>query len=182
MNEKLIKELREGKIAIYYNKKVDSLADLALLLQTTFKTDRTKTGGNYAYYFADSSPGHEGEWTCSDGPCPIHVHNFPNYAHLEAFFTEEKTFPRKMLVWQREGAEKAERMVLAELPGNPVYRYITANVCTKEELNEENGYYTSSYRYAEEIPEENSQKQILLDKADELIKKAEELKQEASKL
>jgi hypothetical protein len=174
MNQKLIKDLKEGKIAVYFNKEKDLLVDLKRVLDYAFPEDYASVRGINTYYYRNAL--YKETWDCLNQGCAI------KSVPLAEFLNENKTFPRKMLVWDYDGEEKLERIVLAELPGNPIYRYITALVWHEERFNSGKEYYISQYKYAEELPEENPQKQVLLDKADELIRKAEELKKEANKL
>ncbi len=95
---------------------------------------------------------------------------------------EEKTFPRKMLVWDYSELPR-ETIVLWENPfGKPEYKYVCVRpgFINAFENNEE--YEVEIFHHAKEIDDTYTKKQELLDKANELIQKAEELKLKAKEL
>jgi len=178
MNEKLIKELREGKVAVRNDNCLDKLRKI---LKTAFPHDKTLITGVADYYYGGSNKTWNTISTESIGSALART-SIERIYSVRDFFTEGNAFPRKMLVWDHDGEKKLERIVLTELPGDPAYRYVAVGVRYEGMFNSGKKYDICLYKHAEELPIENPQKQVLLDKADELIKKAEELKYEASKL
>lgn len=87
-------------------------------------------------------------------------------------------YPKIMMVSNYrdfEGAEK--RVVFMEKQGSFLAWNYAETFEESEKILE-----TSVWKYAKDLSEINSQKELLLSKADELITKAEELKKEANKL
>ena len=66
---------------------------------------------------------------------------------------EEKTFPRKMLVWNIDENQACERIVLWKNTfGNPFDKYFAVEGCHELEYEAGNGYFTVPWRFAKEIP------------------------------
>ena len=89
---------------------------------------------------------------------------------------EEKTYPRVMLVSSDE-TYWHKRVVFMKKCG-----VFLAWVDAETLEDAENEKDTCFWKYAKDLPEINTQKELLLSKANELIAKAEELKKEANKL
>ncbi len=96
---------------------------------------------------------------------------------------EEKTFPRKMLVWDHPSELPKETIVLWKNPfGKPDFKYVVVSPTDIDEFLEDREYDVEFFMHAKEIDDSASKKQELLDKANELIQKAEELKLKAKEL
>lgn len=86
MNEKLIKQLREGTIAV---KNDDTLEELGEVLQYAFPNDYIKISGNRKYYFKHDFG--ENIWNWSDKTdLPIHS--------VKEFLKSENEYPKVMKV------------------------------------------------------------------------------------
>ena len=85
MNEKLIKQLREGTIAL---KNDGTLDELNKVLQYAVPNDYTKSNGNRKYYFATSNKYY---WTLND------TTNLPSHS-VKEFLKPESEYPKVMKV------------------------------------------------------------------------------------
>ena len=66
---------------------------------------------------------------------------------------EEKTFPRKMLVWDDDEKNAAERIVLWENTfGNPVNKYVAVHNHYENDFEKGKIYPTRGWQHAKEIP------------------------------
>lgn len=72
---------------------------------------------------------------------------------------EEKSLPRKMLVWGND-ARKHERIMLAILPPSYKYRYIAVTDGYEDDFNNSCYYGASAWEYAEELPEKEPAKKM----------------------
>lgn len=85
MNEKLIKQLREGTIAL---KNDGALQDLKKVLWYAFPEDKTNSEGTFKYYY--KRPYYH-EWGCSD------IINAPTHS-VKEFLKPENEYPKVMKV------------------------------------------------------------------------------------
>jgi len=95
---------------------------------------------------------------------------------------EEKTFPRKMLVWDGNENNAFETYVFIELSNKADYRYIGVNQYNIKKYEQGENYEIGSWAYAKELPEVNTKKQELLNKADELRNKLNEIEEQIKDL
>lgn len=86
----------------------------------------------------------------------------------QLYMKEEKTFPRKMLVWDDHESNSKELLVLGIFPE----RITSLKVICID----------TAYMFAKELPEVNPKKQELINKANELKAKADELLKSAEEL
>lgn len=88
MNEKLIKQLREGTIALRND---GTLEELREVLKYAFPNDKTKISGNYKYYYKFHNKYYGYEWGCDNGI------NFPKHS-VKEFLKPENEYPKLMKV------------------------------------------------------------------------------------
>ena len=99
MNEKLIKQLREGKIAL---KNDGTLDELNKVLRYAFPNEPSESKGIRKYYFATSNKDY---WTLND------TTNLPSHSVKEFLKPQEETKPLKLTMKQiaeKFNAEKIE--------------------------------------------------------------------------
>lgn len=105
---------------------------------------------------------------------------------------EDLTFPREMFVTNRPNLSIVDHKFKHEMIPtiilwrnsdiNAIHKYVGVHHEDIQKYKNGQIYRTVFWRFAEEIPEKSSEKELLLDKAEELITKANELKEMASKL
>jgi hypothetical protein len=95
---------------------------------------------------------------------------------------EEKTFPRKMLVWNGNENNAFETYVFIELSNKADFRYIGVSQFDIEEYEQGENYNIQFWNHAKELPEVNTKKQELLNKADELRNKLNEIEEQIKDL
>lgn len=67
---------------------------------------------------------------------------------------EEKTFPRKMLVWDNDEGDAVERIVLWINPfGKGICPFICVDSCSEINFNKGEEYFTTQWMHAKELPE-----------------------------
>jgi hypothetical protein len=93
---------------------------------------------------------------------------------------EELPLPREVYVWNDKFTSKEKCCLVGILIGNADYPYVVSDIDINEVLKGEE-YTSYFYKHMEEL-HNNNEKEELLKKADELIAKANELKESASKL
>ena len=109
--------------------------------------------------------------------------NSANAKIIELPKKEELPLPRYMMCWDRDESNAIKRLVWHIHPETKEKsRFEVIGIDDEENFKFGRNYLCFTYNYAKEMPIENLQKQILLDKAEELIQKANELKEEANKL
>jgi hypothetical protein len=87
---------------------------------------------------------------------------FNNYSLEEAIkhnaeiitLSDEKTFPRKMLVWDYNEGDAVERMVLwINTFGKSICPIVCVDDCSEINFNKGEEYYTRRWKHAKELPE-----------------------------
>lgn len=67
---------------------------------------------------------------------------------------DEKTFPRKMLVWDHDEGDAVERIVLWINPfGKCIYPIVCVDDCSEIDYSKGEAYSITQWRYAKELPE-----------------------------
>lgn len=91
MNEKLIKQLREGTIALRND---GTLEDLDKVLKYAFPNDKTEISGTYKYYYKYYDKHYGYEWACDNKT------NLPTYS-VKEFLKLENEYPKVMKVSEK---------------------------------------------------------------------------------
>ena len=147
MNEKLIKQLREGTIAL---KNDGTLDELNKVLQYAFPNDYTKSNGNRKYYFKHDD---ENIWMWGEKT------DLPTHS-VKEFLKPESEYPKVMKVsmfpikTKEEFREALTRVVFMEKCGKFI-AWLDVNTIEKSE----NVTYTAVWNYAVDLdwqPEEET--------------------------
>ena len=147
MNEKLIKQLREGTIAL---KNDGTLEDLREVLKYAFPEDITNSEGNYKYYYKRP---YYNEWGCSD------IINSQTHS-VKEFLKPDNEYPKVMKVSNQPIKTKEDfknankRVVFMEKCGKFITWYDADTIEKSENITS-----TVSWNYAVDLdwqPEEET--------------------------
>lgn len=84
----------------------------------------------------------------------IYSLKYVNEHNAEIITLPEKTFPRKMLVWDHDEGNAVERIVLWINPfGKGTYPIVCVAYCSEIDFNKGEAYYTTQRMHAKELPE-----------------------------
>jgi hypothetical protein len=140
LNTKLIKQLRDGEIAV---KNDETIEELNEILEEAFPSDDSQSIGIWDYYYRVEK---EHYWGCDSST------TLPTYS-VKDFFIEaeqEKTFPRVMLVSSVNKKKTAVKRVVFMVKNGEYLAWCIAE--TLEEAEKETG--VNSWSYAWELKEQ----------------------------